>query len=238
MRVIAWMAVALVASPLPAQDRNGKAAYQELNAEFVNARLEYRAQAQENGEPVDLKVVAESFLPRFEMAAKKYAGTEDAVPFLAWIVFNFQEDKTRVNRVIDDVLDHHIESPQLVKFIGFESLRATMGEERAAELKGRIIAQGHPEVKVFILYWWGLYTLLREPNANAKAKEAALEDLRQAAKLGGHTGGRAELKLFELENLKIGMAAPDIVGDDLDGVEFNLSDYRGKVVVLDFWGDC
>ena len=235
MRVIAWMAVALVASPLLAQDRNGKAAYQELNAEFVNARLEYRAQAQENGEPVDPRVVAGLFLPRFEMAAKKYAGTEDAVPFLSWIVFNFQEDKTRVNRVIDEVLDHHIESPQLVKFIGFESLRATMGEERAAELKGRIIAQGHPEVKVFILYWWGLYTLLREPNA--KAKEAALEDLRQVVKLGGEWAESAEGLLFERENLQIGMVAPDIVGDDLDGVEFKLSDYRGKVVVLDFWGD-
>ena len=30
--------------------------------------------------------------------------------------------------------------------------------------------------------------------------------------------------------------APDIVGEDVDGKEFKLSDYRGKVVVLDFWG--
>ena len=43
--------------------------------------------------------------------------------------------------------------------------------------------------------------------------------------------------LFELENLRIGMVAPDIVAKDLDGVEFKLSDYRGKVVVLDFWGN-
>jgi peroxiredoxin len=32
------------------------------------------------------------------------------------------------------------------------------------------------------------------------------------------------------------MIAPDIEGQDLDGVSFQLSDYRGKVVVLDFWG--
>lgn len=35
----------------------------------------------------------------------------------------------------------------------------------------------------------------------------------------------------------IGKLAPDIVGKDLDGVEFKLSDYRGKVVVLVFSGD-
>ena len=30
--------------------------------------------------------------------------------------------------------------------------------------------------------------------------------------------------------------APEIEAPDLDGVKFKLSDYRGKVVLLDFWG--
>lgn len=34
----------------------------------------------------------------------------------------------------------------------------------------------------------------------------------------------------------IGNLAPDIEGEDTDGRPFKLSDYRGKVVVLDFWG--
>lgn len=38
------------------------------------------------------------------------------------------------------------------------------------------------------------------------------------------------------EEPSVGAAAPEIVGKDLDGVAFKLSDYRGKVVVLDFWG--
>ena len=42
---------------------------------------------------------------------------------------------------------------------------------------------------------------------------------------------------YQLQNLRIGMVAPDIVAKDFDGVEFKLSDYRGKVVVLDFWGN-
>jgi len=35
---------------------------------------------------------------------------------------------------------------------------------------------------------------------------------------------------------QIGTIAPEIEGEDLDGKRFKLSDYRGKVVVLDFWG--
>ena len=35
---------------------------------------------------------------------------------------------------------------------------------------------------------------------------------------------------------RIGRPAPEIIGEDIDGVPMRLSDYRGKVVVLDFWG--
>ncbi|MDZ4774014.1 MAG: hypothetical protein SGI72_12865 [Planctomycetota bacterium] len=34
----------------------------------------------------------------------------------------------------------------------------------------------------------------------------------------------------------LNMLAPDIVGEDIDGQPIRLSDYRGKVVMLDFWG--
>lgn len=38
------------------------------------------------------------------------------------------------------------------------------------------------------------------------------------------------------ENLKEGKEAPEISGVDMDGKEIKLSDYKGKVVLLDFWG--
>jgi hypothetical protein len=50
-------------------------------------------------------------------------------------------------------------------------------------------------------------------------------------------GAVAEGAMFEVERLQIGMVAPDIKGADLQGVDFKLSDYRGKVVVIDFWGN-
>lgn len=39
------------------------------------------------------------------------------------------------------------------------------------------------------------------------------------------------------EHLQIGKTVPEIERADTDGVAFKLSDYRGKVVMLDFWGD-
>ena len=49
-------------------------------------------------------------------------------------------------------------------------------------------------------------------------------------------GEDARAALFAMQNLRVGKAAPEIEGEDIDGVKFKLSDYRGKVVLLDFWG--
>ena len=53
---------------------------------------------------------------------------------------------------------------------------------------------------------------------------------------GTTLGTLAKAKLAP-RRIAIGKIAPDIVGVDLDDVKFKLSDYRGKIVVLDFWGD-
>ena len=36
---------------------------------------------------------------------------------------------------------------------------------------------------------------------------------------------------------RVGQEAPEIIGEDINGVPFKLSDYRGQVVLLDFWGN-
>jgi hypothetical protein len=77
--------------------------------------------------------------------------------------------------------------------------------------------------------------------AAEKALEALAKDYGDCPRLiragSGTLGDYAKVELFELRHLRIGKVAPDIDGEDLDGVKFKLSDYRGKVVVLDFWGD-
>src|SRR5262245_26034427 len=55
--------------------------------------------------------------------------------------------------------------------------------------------------------------------------------------LGPTIGQEANVELFELRHLAVGKEAPDIQGEDQDGKTFKLSDYRGKVVLLDFWSE-
>jgi hypothetical protein len=54
---------------------------------------------------------------------------------------------------------------------------------------------------------------------------------------GGTVGEKAEADLFEMRHLVVGKEAPDIEGEDQEGQKFKLSDYRGKVVLLDFWSE-
>ena len=55
--------------------------------------------------------------------------------------------------------------------------------------------------------------------------------------LEGRIGKKAEGVLNDMRHLSIGKAAPEIEGVDQDGKQFALSDYKGNVVLLDFWSE-
>jgi hypothetical protein len=77
----------------------------------------------------------------------------------------------------------------------------------------------------------------REGDKDKAAKIAAeAEDLLGRAKeAGGNFARQADDALFLLQKLSVGKVAPDIDGEDMEGKKFKLSDYRGKVVVIDYW---
>jgi tetratricopeptide (TPR) repeat protein len=57
---------------------------------------------------------------------------------------------------------------------------------------------------------------------------------------GGTVGEKAKTVVASAAaggNPEVGKPAPEIEGEDIDGKKFKLSDYRGKVVLLDFWGN-
>lgn len=92
---------------------------------------------------------------------------------------------------------------------------------------------------------YSLVALDRAKGIEAKMMQAVGERLleRVVADYGDVEGRRRTLgksaaaQLFELRQLQIGMIVPEIEGVGIDQQPMKLSDYRGKVVLLDFWGD-
>jgi hypothetical protein len=55
---------------------------------------------------------------------------------------------------------------------------------------------------------------------------------------GGTLADSAKGQLTSMKimvSVVVGKPVPDLTGPDVDGKDFKLSDYRGKVVLLDFW---
>jgi len=87
------------------------------------------------------------------------------------------------------------------------------------------------------------------PDTDAKAIEKVQQESEQLyervvekyadvkAGFQGTIGDQAKNELFEMKFLSKGKPAPEIEAEDLDGKQFKLSDYKGKVVLIDFWGN-
>jgi hypothetical protein len=146
-------------------------------------------------------------------------------------------------RALQRMIDTFIDDPERMTPILIQHLG---GEERA-ELR-RKVCEGtkSASVKAACLYARAM-DLVEKEGASDGDRKHAIEILKEIerdygkemAYVGRTPRPFAEVvrdNLFQLENLYIGAIAPDIEAPDLEGVPFKLSDYRGKVVLLDFWG--
>ena len=97
------------------------------------------------------------------------------------------------------------------------------------------IVSGNPDLAAQVLYTKASnYEWSGEEHADALALEQY--ELLMERFPDHELAMRAEGKIFAAENLQIGMEVPDIVGKDVDGNDLKLSDHRGKVAVINFWG--
>lgn len=91
------------------------------------------------------------------------------------------------------------------------------------------------EVQAHARYYLAYDDVHSEDEAARKRGFAALESL--IAELpDAQWTKQAREDLFLLRDRAVGMPAIDFEGKTVDGETFKLSDYRGKVVLLDFWG--
>lgn len=67
--------------------------------------------------------------------------------------------------------------------------------------------------------------------------QRVLRDFADLKTFQGRMGDIAKRNLFQIQHLSIGRRVDDIRGEDVAGKGMQLADYRGKVVVIDFWAD-
>ena len=231
--------------------------YRELQKEFEVALTEFEAELEKLEEAGDEAAVAAyradwsprpAFAELFLERAEAYAGTKEAVAFLTWVVregpIELGSDggtlSDSVESALDTMIRDHAEDPSFGAMIDSLGYTAGYGQKvrNLAVLDGLLAKAPTPELGLRTRLARGIACVVvwDRTAEEAAAGRADLEHVREAG-AGTPMAEEAAGYLFELENLQIGCAAPEIEGADLDGVEFKLSDYRGKVVVLDFWGD-
>lgn len=115
--------------------------------------------------------------------------------------------------------------------------RRELGEPELESLLGGILVQPGvaPELAASVLYRLGQLLATRQDAAESGRGQAYYERLVRTYP-DSDLAEVARGELFRLRNLRVGMVAPDFEAETYDGRAFRLSDYRGKVVVLEFWG--
>lgn len=163
---------------------------------------------------------------------------------LGWVVKLRKTDESKVAGQL--LLEHYPESSELNNYVA--ALRSDyLGD--LVELKRLIDLAKDRSVVLYAKYVYADKLHIRGAKGHMYSEQERREYTRQAAvqfgkllsepdlaKLHPKLLKRSEGKLFKTSKLSVGCEIPDIVGTDHQGGEFKLSDYRGKVVFLDFWG--
>jgi hypothetical protein len=102
-------------------------------------------------------------------------------------------------------------------------------------LLGRVLAR-NPERGVRGAACFQLAMRTRDEAARAKLLERLVAEFADVPHDGETLGEIAQRRLFALRELRPGRPAPEISGKDMDGAAMTLGDFRGKVVLLEFWG--
>lgn len=221
------------------------AQFDEIKAEYEAARKKFdeaygRATTDtEREKAAQLYPQAESYIPRVLEVAKKEPGSAVGREALLWALQNGMYSP-EAEKAIDLLMKEHVESSEIAPAIPMLAYSQAPNAERFL----RTLMEKNPsgQIKAQATYTLGslLKNRLDEGSAQgSKSKEA--EELFEKV-LSTYASEKELVKsakgqLFEMRNLAVGKVAPEIEGEDVNGTKFKLTEYRGRVVVLDFWGD-
>jgi hypothetical protein len=250
-RTLSWLAAGMLLLPLaaqkpaPAEDartrlKNLQAAQKQIIADWLAKAREAAEKAAVGGRSPTVALQPDFTLLR-EMylgASKQYPG-ETAVSFLL-PALGISSTPQQRKEVLELLLNEHLDSSLLGQLgQALPTLDRTVSADYAKEAFAKIEKHGkNPGLLGWLAFARHEKTLRSEPatsTAFLAAKAAAADAIaRSEDRLLQH---QFDALVAVQEQFGIGVVAPDIGGVDLDGGAFKLSDYKGKVVFLYFWGD-
>lgn len=225
-------------------DEKVAALIEAYNKEYAAVLADYRkAETDEERGQILAALPGPAYVPRFRALAEEAKGTEAAAKAWLWVLRLAEDDRALAWTAVETLLSDHMQSASLAELTGSLRYAAELhGQEKVNEALRAIVAESpHEAVRASALFTLGA-VLCESPVAEHKQEgrdclQAVIAEYGEVAYRGKSTyGAAAAAFLYEAEHLQIGMAAPDFETVDENGVAWKLSDYRGKVVVVDFWG--
>jgi tetratricopeptide (TPR) repeat protein len=229
--------------------------FEEAQDQWFEELAESQEDAKESTKPSEPPPhPAEKFLGRFRRYAKKRAGQPEAIPALVWIITQATPDPdtdesgkpSAAETALDRLTQDH--AGQLAVKEVLPELRWVfymLGKDQLVAFYEQIIATNKDQDAVAGAYFNLAMTLYQTSRSEEQGAESGQADRRRAKKLfhkiakehpQGDLAEDAKAYIFEMDHLQVGMVAPDLAGPGPDGQEIKLSQFRGQVVVLDFWG--
>ncbi len=244
---------AQLVSTASAIDDDPEEELQELIDGFDEARTAFREEynAAETDEErkllLEVRPQAEQYVDGFLALAERYAGTTWAARSLSWVLSNVSG--AHAKQALDTLLDEYFMDEAMANVCrllrrdttarAMSATRKLMTESPHASVRGQACFALGQQLKSSLRQATDAdakEVLMAEYEALMERVVAEFADLEYFPDYGRTLGEVAGAELFEQRNLQIGMPVPEIEAEDVDGVSFKLSDYRGKVVMIDFWG--
>ncbi len=173
-----------------------------------------------------------AYRERFNDLADRAEGTETGARALLYVITNLGPTADGARRNLNILLDDYMSSRVMIEVA--QVIGGGLGTPQQTEGMLNRILEECPvkDAKANALAALANHKYAAGANDEAKELFAKLKaDFADTEAAKGATGA-----LFEMEHLQVGMTAPEIEAIDQDGHAFKLSDYKGKVVVIDFWG--
>jgi hypothetical protein len=179
-----------------------------------------------------------AFRPKAKALAQKAVGTPAGEEALLWVwqlSVMGEPDPESAKFAVDHLIQHYPQSGHFTRIVGQLAYSYPYEPAEARAVLRKIIG-GTKTESVKAAAKLALARNLSSGNEDEVKESRALFVEVISENRDTPLAQQAEGSLFELDNLQVGKVAPDFETMDENGKPWKLSDYRGQVVVLTFWG--